>query len=506
MKILAILACVSYCHCALWQVPLFIPETRRGRATLETDPANGQGKRGTIRVENNPDENTAMLKALIETVVNGEQPQEQPIIQVRQIPTSFESPQAEAEYNSKYGYERISQKPALPRKVDSLMSDFGTQMANFGRGGQPGDKPVFPQLFGFQRQSDGAGGDSDDEELRCVPKVMQVEETVYDRSIKCTHSYQEKCHMTYITDYSTVSEEKCETTFIKKCHITFKPMPFNDTFEHCRTPVERVCGDEPVGPDICSTVFETDCETRYKTYEVEQDEPICETELMKKCENVTLPFPQSLLTTRLKKRQTGEEPDPADPPSDLETVDPDDQPSEDEIQEGEEDSEGENTNGITIEQNCEEWPVQKCRLEKRTMTKVHPDTSCRKIPREVCIPNNCKMVPGEKVCREESIVKIQNVPQEDCELQPEENCYMEAVMVPKLVEQPNCINVPKETCINTKNNPRRVKKPVIKEWCYKPKDLLENPNAFPLELITPDQDEQQDQQDQELDQNNEDGF
>ncbi len=66
--------------------------------------------------------------------------------------------------------------------------------------------------------------------------------------------------------------------------------------------------------------------------------------------------------------------------------------------------------------------------------------------------------------------------------------------------------MPKETCINTKNNPRRVKKPVIKEWCYKPKDLLENPNAFPLELITPDQDEQQDQQDQELEQNPDDGF
>ncbi len=97
------------------------------------------------------------------------------LIQVRQIPTSFESPQAEAEYNSKYGYERISQKPALPRKVDSLMNDFGTQMAKFGRGGQKnGDKPVFPQLFGFQRQSDVEGGDSDDEELRCVPKVMQV--------------------------------------------------------------------------------------------------------------------------------------------------------------------------------------------------------------------------------------------------------------------------------------------------------------------------------------------
>ena len=36
-----------------------------------------------------------------------------------------------------------------------------------------------------------------------------------------------------------------------------------------------------------------------------------------------------------------------------------------------------------LEQTCEEWPVQKCRLEKRTVKKVHPDTACRKIPREV---------------------------------------------------------------------------------------------------------------------------
>ena len=53
---------------------------------------------------------------------------------------------------------------------------------------------------------------------------IQVWETEYDRAIKCHHSYQEKCHMTYITDYRSTTEQKCETTFKKNCHITFKPM------------------------------------------------------------------------------------------------------------------------------------------------------------------------------------------------------------------------------------------------------------------------------------------
>ena len=48
----------------------------------------------------------------------------------------------------------------------------------------------------------------------------------------------------------------------------------------------------------------------------------------------------------------------------------------------------------------------------------------------------------------------------------------------RLVPKPNCVKVPKEICVNTKKNPRRVKKPVVKEWCYRPKDLLENPGTF----------------------------
>ena len=51
--------------------------------------------------------------------------------------------------------------------------------------------------------------------------------------------------------------------------------------------------------------------------------------------------------------------------------------------------------------------------------------------------------------------------------------------ISRLVQQPNCVKVPKEVCVNTKKNPRRVKKPVVKEWCYRPKDILENPGTLP---------------------------
>ena len=89
------------------------------------------------------------------------------------------------------------------------------------------------------------------------------------------------------------------------------------------------------------------------------------------------------------------------------------------------------THNSQVDENCEEWPVQKCTLGKKTVRKVHPETECRKIPREVCVPNNCAMQQGEQICRDEVRMQVQNVPQEECELQPEENCHAEAVLVPR---------------------------------------------------------------------------
>jgi len=427
------------------------PQVRRGRATAATTLPLNEAKNGgagsSVSVSKNSGEEANVIAKLIDAVMQ----------EVAGEPRSAEtSPVIEEEYFVPVEVEN------QPRNV-AQMKDFGNRLAaEYDETEGPvmnlQDLEERPLRQSFLRQNDPNEGDTnedleDDNAIRCIPKVMQVEETVYDRAIKCHHSYQEKCHMTYITDYKSTSEEKCETTYKKNCQIVFKPMPFNETVRICNNPLVRSCSEDTQGPEICNTHYETNCETTYKTYEVEQDEPVCVMELMKKCDDVTIDLPEDA-------RRLGRQEDSAtDAPEDAGTTQP--------------------PNTITVDEKCEEWPVQKCTLEKRTVKKVHPETACRKIPREVCAPNNCALTPGEEICHDESRMQMQNVPEEECDLQPEETCHMEAVLVPRLVPKPNCVKVPKEICVNSKTNPRVVKKPVIKEWCYRPSDLAQTPGVTP---------------------------
>ncbi|QQP39265.1 Uncharacterized protein FKW44_020089 [Caligus rogercresseyi] len=124
-----------------------------------------------------------------------------------------------------------------------------------------------------------------------------------------------------------------------------------------------------------------------------------------------------------------------------------------------------------VKERCEKWPVQKCDVETKNVQKIHPDTQCKKIPRKVCAPSNCEVVPGPEICNEETRTQIQNIPEEECDLQPQEHCKTESTLVPRLVPKKNCVKVPKEVCVNTKTNPKKITKPVIKNWCYDPRDL-----------------------------------
>lgn len=294
---------------------------------------------------------------------------------------------------------------------------------------QHGFSNGFPQLqngFGdaqrLSRQGAASGNEVDDigpldigtiaqAGERCVEKVMMIEETKYDDSIECHHSYDERCHTTYTTDYEPQQVENCDENFVKECHIEYENKAFDESVEICNESPVRDCQGEE-GPIVCETVYETECQTSYHLHEVEEDQPKCTTQLMEKCRDVT--------------------------------------------------------QGYTTQEECDKWPQQVCELEKKVVKKYSPETQCKKLPRQLCGPGACPIIAGPKECRKEMKTIVQEVPKERCSLRAQPYCEFETKLVPVLKPVDNCVDVPKEVCVRMRTNPRKVKRPVIKKWCYVP--------------------------------------
>ena len=75
---------------------------------------------------------------------------------------------------------------------------------------------------------------------RCIDKIETVEEIEYDEVEQCDHSYDKKCHTTYVTEYESQQEEECEDNFKKSCDITYSPSAQNVTVEVCMRPLVKV--------------------------------------------------------------------------------------------------------------------------------------------------------------------------------------------------------------------------------------------------------------------------
>jgi len=97
--------------------------------------------------------------------------------------------------------------------------------------------------------------------LCCVEKEETVKTVQKDPILECTHKSVEKCHYTYVTQFSPAQEEVCEENFEKSCQITFKQQATNETVKKCYRPLEKVCNGQ--GPEECRTVYESSCTTKY---------------------------------------------------------------------------------------------------------------------------------------------------------------------------------------------------------------------------------------------------
>ena len=242
---------------------------------------------------------------------------------------------------------------------------------------------------------------------RCIDKVVMVEETEYDDVVTCKHSYSEKCHTTYTTDFEPQQEEDCEENFVKSCFIEYRKVASEEAVTFCHTPIVL----EGNGEEVCQTVYESACTTRYAEHDVQDDTVECETIQEEKCEDVT--------------------------------------------------------QGYTTEQKCTKWPVQKCKTSAGKVKKYSPETECKKVPREVCGPGTTQ-VPQAEECFDRKETVIQEVPNETCNLEPQKICKHVTKLVPLLKPQQECVDIPKEVCSRSRTNPRKVQKPVVKKWCYVP--------------------------------------
>jgi len=243
---------------------------------------------------------------------------------------------------------------------------------------------------------------------RCVDKVEMITETEYDEVVTCDHSYDKRCHTSYVTTYDSQQQEECEENYKKTCQIIYEKIAFNETVSICRTPLVKDCNVR--GPEVCRTQYESECWTKQEEHEVVDDVVDCKTETETKCEDETA--------------------------------------------------------GYTTSTKCSKWPREVCSISQKTVKKYTPITGCTKEPRELCAPAGCGFSPGPEECHDKVQTVVQDAPKEECSLEPQRTCKFVTKLVPKLEPKLECVDIPKEVCTRSRNNPRKVKKPVIKKWCY----------------------------------------
>eukprot|EP00094_Tigriopus_californicus_P001846 TCALIF_01782-PA protein Name:"Protein of unknown function" AED:0.35 eAED:0.23 QI:0/0.42/0.12/0.62/0.85/1/8/0/917 len=241
----------------------------------------------------------------------------------------------------------------------------------------------------------------------CKKRVMMVEEVIYEESVKCEDIVEEECFPSYRTIYQPMKVEECETIFKKVCYIAFKNVAREKSVQICQEKKSRDCNLK--GQETCTLEEETVCET-FK-------DPTMRTSCQMKMERV---------------------------------CDYDYQ-------------------GRPI--NCVQIPKRKCRgRQAKALDIGPPQTECYNFPRKICGPEVCPLVTVPNVCeiRNETVriqlVVIQEIPDEECKMEPQKECRVVTKIVPKLDTQEDCVEVHKEICNNVRN-PVKVRKPSIRTWC-----------------------------------------
>ena len=242
----------------------------------------------------------------------------------------------------------------------------------------------------------------------CIQKTKYVEHMVKDSIKECWHQNVTQCHDSYVTEFLPSQEQKCEETFWKSCKIDFKEKPYNYTMKQCHTPLEKDCRPMPKGNRQCLLYCDKITQRLIKSLSIR-------VQLISICHITGYGGPEPKIV-------------------------------------------------------CQTWFESECNTTFVATTKSEidrPNTWCKKVPKKICAPDNCKMVPGKEQCNEKMLVSTIQSPSEICDLQPQKHCRLITRLTPHLVTKQVCRKVPKEVCHMALTKPHSIKKPMTMKWCTK---------------------------------------
>ena len=104
------------------------------------------------------------------------------------------------------------------------------------------------------------------------------------------------------------------------------------------------------------------------------------------------------------------------------------------------------------------------RYIEKQLGKFMGDSSCKKLPVEVC-GAGCVYEEGGEECHDKVVTTSVDKPEEVCDLSPAKTCRLSTRLVPSLTPQHQCTVVPKETCHLSFSSPTPAKKILLTKWC-----------------------------------------
>ncbi len=226
-------------------------------------------------------------------------------------------------------------------------ADHGTNVIQRDRAGrQSGIQGAGVDFSGCQNDPDTG--------LCCVETEETVTTLKKDPILECTHKNVEKCHYTYVTQFSPAQEEVCEENFEKTCQITFKQQAIQEDVKKCYRPLIKNCNGQ--GETVCRTVYESSCTTKY--VEKQPGKFVGDT----KCEKLPVEICGAGCTT----------------------------------EEGPEECHDKTITSLldVPEEVCDLNPQKTCRLQTKLVPSLKPEHECTIIPQEIC---NLKFSNPEQV-------------------------------------------------------------------------------------------------------------